>query len=200
MSPLKSPLQNRVHPSGEIFAVAERGFMLGNRGGKFHRDDKTLGKRRWASSRWICCELHYKNIHHEAMGRGYTSLFFLDEVTALAAGHRPCFFCRRGKAKDLVRRSGLATTALDQQLQQERTSPRRAASDFHLCDGAMIEQDGEVFALRDSAFLQWSFAGYAKTHGVSLSQHAKLLTPPTILAILRGGYQPRWHQSALRND
>jgi hypothetical protein len=193
-------LQNRVHPNGEVFAVAERGFMLGNRGGKFHRDDKTLGKRRWASSRWICCELHYKNMHHEVMGRGYTSLFFLDEVTALAAGHRPCFFCRRSEANEFVHRSGLATDALDQQLQQERTSLQPPASDFQLCDGAVIEQDGEAFALRAGAFLQWSFVGYAKSRGVSLSQHAKLLTPPTILAILRGGYQPRWHQSALRDD
>ena len=89
------PLQNRVDPWGEIRAVPERGTMLGNRGGRFHRDDRSLGKRRWASHHWICCELHYRDMHHEAMGKGYTSLFFLDEVTALAAGHRPCFFCRR---------------------------------------------------------------------------------------------------------
>jgi hypothetical protein len=92
-------LQNRVTPFGEIIATAARGTMMGNRGGRFHRDDKTLGRRRWASHHWICCELHYKNQHHEPMGKGYTSLFFLDEVTALAAGHRPCFFCRRAEAK-----------------------------------------------------------------------------------------------------
>jgi len=92
-------LQNRVMPSGEIIATAARGTMMGNRGGKFHREDKTLGRRRWASHHWICCELHFKNHHHEPMGDGYTSLFFLDEVTALAAGHRPCFFCRRADAK-----------------------------------------------------------------------------------------------------
>ena len=83
------PLQNRVQPDGSIVAVPERGTMLGNRGGKFHRPDKTLGKRRWASRHWIACELRYKDMHHEPMGEGYTSLFFLDEVTALAAGHRP---------------------------------------------------------------------------------------------------------------
>ena len=76
--------------------------MMGNRGGKFHRDDKTLGKRRWASQHWICCDMHYKDMKHEAMGKGYTSLFFLDEVTALAAGHRPCFFCRRADAKSFI--------------------------------------------------------------------------------------------------
>jgi hypothetical protein len=193
-------LQNRVHPNGEIFAVADRGLMLGNRGGKFHRDDKTLGKRRWASTHWICCELHYKNMHHDQMGNGYTSLFFLDEVTALAAGHRPCFFCRRKDARDFVARSGLATTALDLQLQKERTSPRPAARDFQLCDGAVIEQDGETYAVRGQAFLHWSFAGYAKTSGFTLTSDAKLLTPPTILAILASGFQPRWHGSALRDD
>ena len=194
--PPNRPLQNRVHPSGELFAVAARGTMLGNRGGKFHRDDQTLGKRRWASTHWICCELHYKGMHHEAMGKGYTSLFFLDEVTALAAGHRPCFFCRRADAKQFVMLSGLSTNVLDAQLQRERTSARPRAADQALCDGAMIEQDGEALAFRDGAFLHWSFNGYAKTESFSLSDQAKLLTPPTILAILARGFQPRWHASA----
>jgi hypothetical protein len=196
----RKPLQNRVHPNGEIFAVAARGTMLGNRGGKFHRDDKTLARRRWASTHWICCELHYKNMHHDQMGQGYTSLFFLDEVTALAAGHRPCFFCRRSEARDFVRRSGLTTTALDLQLQKERTSLPPAAKHFALCEGAMIEQGGEAYALHGSGFLHWSFAGYVKTTGFTVSSTAKLLTPPTILAILAGGFQPRWHGSALRDD
>lgn len=70
------PLQNRVAPDGSLHAVAERGMMLGNRGGKFHRDDKTLGQRRWASMHWIACELHYKNWHHDAMGQGlYLTVF-----------------------------------------------------------------------------------------------------------------------------
>ena len=60
--------QNRVDPWGELHAVPGRGTMLGNRGGKFHRNDKTLSKRRWATHHWIACELHYKNMHHEAMG------------------------------------------------------------------------------------------------------------------------------------
>src|SRR3954468_5791449 len=93
------PLQNRVTPFGEIVAITARGTMMGNRGGRFHRPDRTLGRRRWASHHWICCELHFKGHHHEPMGNGYTSLFFLDEVTALPAGHRPCFYCRRAEAK-----------------------------------------------------------------------------------------------------
>ena len=65
-------LQNRIDPWGQIVATPERGTMMGNRGGKFHLDDKTLGKRRWASRHWICCELRYKGRHHEAMGDAYT--------------------------------------------------------------------------------------------------------------------------------
>lgn len=170
--------------------------MLGNRGGKFHRDDQTLGQRRWASSHWICCELHYKGLHHDQMGSGYTSLFFLDEVTALAAGHRPCFFCRRADARQFVALSGRNTYGLDAQLHAERTAERPLAASHALCEGAMIEQQGQVFAWRGQLFLQWSFEGYAKTSGFSLSSDAKLLTPPSILAILRQGYQPRWHASA----
>ncbi len=94
--------------------------MLGNRGGKFHRDDKTLGKRRWASQHWIACELHYKNWHHEAMGQGYTSLFFLDEVTALSAGHRPCFMCRRQDAKAFL--GDEKVEVFDRRLHGERTT------------------------------------------------------------------------------
>ena len=88
------PLQIRVDPFGELVVTPARGTLMGNRGGKFHRDDRTLGKRRWSSRHWICCDLHYKNPEHDAMGQYYTAVFFLDEVTALAAGHRPCFFCR----------------------------------------------------------------------------------------------------------
>ncbi len=96
--------------------------MMGNRGGKFHREDKTLGKRRWASTHWICCELHWKDQYHEPMGQGYTSLFFLDEVTALAAGHRPCFFCRRQEAKKFLceRKVG----EFDRQLHTERVASK----------------------------------------------------------------------------
>jgi hypothetical protein len=93
------PLQNRVSPSGELFASPARGTLFGNRGGKFHRDDKTLGPKRFASRQWICCALQFKNRQRDVWGRYYTELFFLDEVTALAAGHRPCFECRREEAK-----------------------------------------------------------------------------------------------------
>src|SRR5947199_10356022 len=93
------PLQNRVTPFGELIAISARGTMFGNRGGRFHRDDRTLGARRWASRQWICCVLSFKGRRHSVWGpTSYTDLFFLDEVTALAAGHRPCFECLRADA------------------------------------------------------------------------------------------------------
>ena len=189
------PLQNRVHPSGEIFAVPNRGAMMGNRGGKFHRADKTLGKRRWASTHWICCELHYRDQHHEAMGRGYTSLFFLDEVTALAAGHRPCFYCRRTEAKAFL--GGEKVDVFDRRLHSERINktPRQLALP---ADGMMVEHEGAVYAIKDGKMLSWSFDGYDAA--IPFVSHAKLLTPASIIAILAAGYKPRWHPSAQKWD
>jgi hypothetical protein len=192
------PLQNRVHPSGELFAVPERGTMLGNRGGKFHRDDKTLSKRRWASRAWIACELHYKNWHHEPMGQGYTSLFFLDEVTALSAGHRPCFMCRRAEAKRFVELSGMGTGELDLVLHGDRVKGTSSVGrEVPLPDGSVIEIDGTPHAIKGPHLLRWSFAGYTAAVPLTSVRHANLLTPPTIVGILAKGYQPRWHASAL---
>jgi hypothetical protein len=188
------PLQNRVTPFGDIVAADARGTMLGNRGGKFHRDDRTLGRRRWASHHWICCELHYKGLHHEAMGKGYTSLFFLDEVTALAAGHRPCFYCRRSEAKQFLALSGCGNAdELDRLLQAQRLGPSHRTGGRSLPDGVMVAAGDIAFAVRGGRFLRWSHEGYsAAAPGGPL----RLLTPPLIAAILQRGYQPRWHATA----
>ena len=193
------PLQNRVNPGGEIVATHERGTMLGNRCGKFHRDDQTLGKRRWASTHWICCDLHWKDAHHEPMGQGYTSLFFLDEVTALAAGHRPCFFCRRKEAKRFL--GDMKVGEFDRQLHNERLilPPlrgrwREATDEGTWPQGTMFVHENTFFALKNQQLLRWSFSGY--TRAVSLTP-MKVLTPPSIIAILQSGYEPRWHESAL---
>jgi hypothetical protein len=93
------PLQNRVDPFGELFATSARGTMLGNRGGRLHDEKRKLTARRWTSKQWICCKLEFNNRHRKVWGDSYTELFFLDEVTAFAAGHRPCFECRRKDAE-----------------------------------------------------------------------------------------------------
>jgi len=198
------PLQNRVNPFGEIVATPARGTMMGNRGGKFHRDDKTLSRRRWSSRHWICCEIHYKGNHHEPMGKGWTALFFLDEVTALAAGHRPCFYCRRKEAKHFLFLADppLMAGEADRILHEQRRASHKGAPPTHnvsvadLPDGAMIALDGNAYAVRGKHLLRWSFSGYTKALPRSSITRAELLTPPLFVGILSRGYQPRWHESA----
>jgi len=92
-------LQNRMNPFAEAVSVDARGLMMGNRGGRLHDAQQKLGARRWVSKQWICCKLDFNHRHRAVWGDGYTELFFLDEVTAFAAGHRPCFECRRREAE-----------------------------------------------------------------------------------------------------
>src|SRR5438132_14289469 len=147
------PLQNRVDPFGELHAVAARGLFMGNRGGRIHRDDRTLPRRRWTSRAWICCRLAFKGRHRTVWGHSYTELFFLDEPTALAAGHRPCYECRRADANAFAaawaRAKGLRTSprapAMDRVLHAERLAGRakrrHAMALDELPDGAMVAID-----------------------------------------------------------
>ncbi len=202
------PLQNRVDPFGDLVATPARGLLYGNRGGRFHRDDQTLGTRRWASRQWICCVLSFKNRHHAVWRDRYTALFFLDEVTALAAGHRPCFECRRADATQFAakwaeaKRIGVPhAPEMDVVLQQERlegrakrTHPMQIAD---LPDGAMLSLSNEpttAYAARGPHLLRWSHGGYtkriARPGGV-----ADVLTPASIISVLAAGYRPQWHPS-----
>jgi hypothetical protein len=196
-------LQNRVSPFGELVATPARGTLMGNRGGKFHRDDRTLGKRRWTSRHWICCDLHYKNKQHDAMGRYYTSVFFLDEVTALAAGHRPCFFCRRKEAQHFLSLAEppLMADAADLIVHEQRFASRkndvtqeRAIAD--LPDATMVAIEGVPHAVRGGRLLRWSFEGYSDARPRRSVQRATLMTPALFVTILAIGFKPRWHDSA----
>jgi hypothetical protein len=202
------PLQNRVDPFGELFANPARGTMFGNRGGRFHTDERTLTSRRWVSRAWICCLLEFKNRRRDVWGRFYTELFFLDEVTALAAGHRPCFECRRRDAMTFAALWGEACKLksrpragdMDGVLHRERLDGRakrrqRRAIDG-LPDGAVIAMEQGAFAVRGDALLQWTPTGYAARKRRPRSGMVDVLTPPAILAVLTAGYRPRWHPSA----
>jgi len=95
---MRSPLQNRVTPTGDIIATPHRGMFTGNRGIIHDPATKTL-TRRWANKAWLTCVCEFRGRRREVMGgRSWTELFFLDEATALSAGHRPCFYCRRDAA------------------------------------------------------------------------------------------------------
>jgi hypothetical protein len=203
------PLQNRVDPFGELFADSSRGLFLGNRGGRFHTDNRTLMRRRWVSRTWICCVLEFKNRHRDVWGTSYTELFFLDEVTALAAGHRPCFECRR---KDAV-----AFAASWQQAFKLRAPPRAGAMDavLHrerldghgkrrhrrvldaLPDGAVVALEEGAFAVRGGMLLRWTPSGYTACRRRPRGRTVDVLTPPAMLAVLAAGYSPQWHPSAL---
>jgi hypothetical protein len=199
-------LQNRVDPFGALIATPARGTLFGNRGGRFHRDDRTLGSRRWASRQWICCVLQFKQRHRKVWRDGYTELFFLDEVTALAAGHRPCFECRRADGKAFAemwaraKRSDVPRAPdMDLVLQAERLEGR--AKRLHsmrfddLPDGTFVALADVAFVLRGKTLLRWSPSGYADARARPRGA-ANVLTPPSIVGVLRAGFAPRWHPSA----
>lgn len=150
--------------------------------------------------------LDFKGRHREVMGRGYTELFFLDEVTAFAAGHRPCFECRRKDA--LAFANGWAIprpTAphMDAVLHAQRLDGRakrlHRLSIDELPDGTMIALDSAAFAIRGDALLPWSATGYASPLARPRGILAFVLTPPAIVNVLRAGYRPGWHPVAAAN-
>ena len=202
MSQAPRPLQNRVDPFGEFHAVADRGALMGNRGGRLHRDDRSLSARRWTSRRWIICLCEFKGRRREVWGEGYTHLFFLDEPTALAAGHRPCFECRRPAAKAFLAAfpgAPRGADAMDEALDRERRDKKARrlwrARLGDLPDGAMIARDGRAHALRAGALLPWSFAGYGAPAALDPDAAADVLTPPSTVAALARGYRPLWAEA-----
>jgi hypothetical protein len=200
------PLPNRCDPFGRLHAVPERGSMMGNRGGRFHASERGLGKRRYASKRWICCICNFKGRQRTVWGEGYTELFFLDEVTALAAGHRPCFECRSAEAKDFARRFGrpggpaAKADAMDLILHAERIAgwngARQQVAVGSLPAGAMIAFQGKAHAVASNAILRWSFSGYEPAV-LPQGLQVELLTPASIVSALRNGYRSQWHSSAV---
>ena len=202
------PLQNRVSPLGELFASPARGTLFGNRGGRFHTDAKTLTTRRWASRQWICCVLEFKGRQRDVWGRYYTELFFLDEPTALAAGHRPCFECRRRDAEAFAeawRKAKRLSTRpyadeMDLVLHGERLDGR--AKRLHrrdidtLPEAAFVLLDGAPYAVRGDTVLRWTPKGYGARKPRPRGVTVDILTPPAILGALSRGYRPHWHPSA----
>src|ERR1700733_15880233 len=193
-----TPLQNRVTPEGEIVADPARGTLMGNRG-CLHRADRTLGVTRWRSKMWICCVLRWRDVKRDVMPPGrWTALFFLDEATALAAGHRPCGYCRRADYASFTgawrRAAGLARPPrageMDAALHAERVDPRtrrqrtRPAPAGQLPDGGMIRHGGVTGLLARGPPRPWSFAGYGAPAGLPPGALAELLTPPASVAAI----------------
>jgi hypothetical protein len=209
-SQVSQPLQNRVTPTGEIVAVPARGLLMGNRG-CLHRPDRTLGTTRWRSKLWICCVLDWQGRKRDPMPPGrWTALFFLDEATALAAGHRPCGYCRRPAylayaeawraARDLAK--PLHAGEMDAQLHAERVVSRSRRQRTHqavagsLPDGVLIRHAGEPALMLGGQVLPWSFTGYQVPVPLDPGATVEVLTPPTSVATIAAGFRPVLHPSA----
>jgi hypothetical protein len=212
--PRVSPLRNRVTPLGEIVADPARGLVYGNRG--CLHDDHGKVRRRHQVKRWISCRLEFRGRRRAGLmmpGR-YTELFFLDEATAFAAGHRPCAECRRDDYNEFVRRwSALhpgdsGADAIDARLHDERFDPVTRARRRHspvaagtLPDAAFVAaDDGEPWLVLGDELLHWTPAGYdRRLRRPDPEVLVEPITPPSLLQLLRGGWAgavPLLHPSA----
>jgi len=208
------PLQNRVTPLGELIAARGRGLVYGNRG--CLHDEAGRIRRRYSGERWIACRLHFRGWHRGPLmqpGR-FTELFFLDEATAFAAGHRPCALCRR---QDYVRFAAIwgdlhpgqvGASAIDAQLHAERVAPGTHAQRTHeasldgLPDGVFILREGAPRLVLGAHLLSWTAEGYVSRTPRPARKQAQLITPPSLVWILRAGWKPvvpLLHPSAIAN-
>src|SRR5262245_35012668 len=210
------PRRNRVTPSGQIVAVPERGTMMGNRG--VLHDAEGRSRRPWQVKRWLICVLEFRGRHRSVMAPNrYTELFFLDEATGLAAGHRPCFECRRrsflafrdawAAGNGWVAGTGPVTVAvMDDRLHSERVGPERSKRTFtadidELPDGVFIELGGRDWGadlIWGGSLLAWSPGGYTGRRVRPRGEQVSVLTPPSTVAAIRAGYVPQVHPSASR--
>lgn len=203
------PLQNRVDPFGHIHANPARGLFMGNRGGCMHDNEQNLKPKLWVSDRWITCLLSFKGRKRQLMTPGhYTEVFFLDEATAFAAGHRPCFECQRQRATefgDILEGRGLIgigpkAPQLDALIARQVQARLKAKKEFQSCpvdelpNGAMFDSAGQAFLKWRGEFWLWSFDGYKRRSPETLT--VVPLTPPAVIEAFRAGFVPVIHESA----
>lgn len=205
-------LQNRVDPSGQLHAVSDRGTLMGNRGILHNAENQIV--RPWAHKNWVACLLSYKNIKRSKpfSAGNYSEIFFLDEATAFAAGHRPCSYCQRERSKlfkaawlnanvPCTEHSKISMPKLDAQLHKERalrggkkvTYQESLAS---LPSGAMFAHNGAFFLVGASGYLPWAFSGYGHVIDLNPTTEVSVLTPKSIVAAFKHKFQPNLHPSA----
>jgi hypothetical protein len=201
------PRQNRVTPFGEIVAIPERGAWTGNRG-CLHDGQGRLGRARWRSPAWITCRLAWKGWRRPIMAPGrWTELFFLDEATSFAAGHRPCAYCRREDYRRFAQAVAVEfggavprAPAIDARLHAERLDGRAKRLAPHrlgdLPDGAMLALDGAAWLVWRGALRRWSPAGYGPRLAADPDRIVEALTPGLAMAAMRTGYSPQVHATA----
>lgn len=207
--------QNRVTPYSEIIATPARGTLMGNRG--ILHDDEGRLRHHYRGKRWIFCLLCFKGRQRQVMAPGrYTELFFLDEATALAAGHRPCAECMRPRFKEfqaawaaanpeLAGETAPAVKVIDEALHRERlAAPRRPQKRTYveplaaLPAGVFIslEPEGEPHLVLETRLLPWQPAGYGSPVSRPGNQSVQVLTPPSIVRAIALGFEPQKHPSA----
>jgi hypothetical protein len=197
------PLQNRVTPLGEVIATAERGLVYANRG-CIHDAHGRIRDRRYPTKRWIACQLKFRGRHRwpfMAPGK-FTELFFLDEATALAAGHRPCGECRYTDYVHLtavwadLHPGQVGADAIDEQLDRERRDPHTKHRRFHearydeLPDGAFVLVDNQPHLVLGAHLLTWSPGGYTDRTDRPADGTATVITPRSLVALLRTDRAP----------
>jgi hypothetical protein len=195
-------LQNRVTPLSEVIADPARGLVYGNRG-CLHDDERRI-RRRYNGRRWIACRLSFRGWHrHPLMQPGrFTELFFLDEATAFAAGHRPCALCRREDYTRFLELWGelhpgeRSADAVDARLHGERLRPeartqrRHTASFTELPDGTFVLHRGEPHVVLGATILRWTPGGYRARIARPRNGDAEVLTPTSLVSVLRVGWEP----------
>ena len=194
--------QNRVTPRSDLIAHPARGLVYGNRG--CLHDEEGRIRRRWATRRWIACRLEFRDWHREPLMQPgkFTELFFLDEATAFAAGHRPCALCRRedydrfGEIWRSLHPGQVGADAIDAHLHAERVDPRTHGHRLHetaladVPDGAFVLRDGVPFLVLGTELLRWSTAGYMERDPRPAREGTTLITPPSLVQVLRAGWRP----------
>jgi hypothetical protein len=196
------PLQNRVTPLGDLIADPARGLVHGNRG-CLHNDDRRI-RRHHAVKRWIACRLEFRGWRRSPLmqpGR-YTELFFLDDATAMAAGHRACALCRREDYDRLttiwrgLHPADRGADAIDATLHDERWDGAARNRRLHdatfddLPDGAFVLTDHEPWLVVGRRLIRWTPAGYTHRMSRPRGEPARVITPPSLVAVLREGWEP----------
>jgi hypothetical protein len=205
------PLRNRVTPTGELIADPARGLVYGNRGCLHDAEGRI--RRPFAVKRWISCRLRFKDWHREPLlqpGR-FTELFFLDEATAYAAGHRPCAMCRHADHRAFVDRwtqrhpADRRADAIDARLHAERWDRDARTRRFQpaplasLPEGTFVLHRGDPWVILERRLARWTPAGYREHVSRPSGGRVEVITPPTVVAILeqvRDGAVPFLHPSA----
>jgi hypothetical protein len=209
------PRRNRVDPFGDLHAVPQRMMFTGNRGCLV--DDSRTLTRHHNGSLWIICVTEFRGWRHPLdLPHRWTPLFFLDDAVALAAGHRPCAFCRPDAYRSyrdaltvaLDRDRPIRATEINSRLNAERLrrgrglsrgSDRRlwSTASIDLPDGTIVVgETGEARLVLGECTWAFSFDGWQAPQPRINGTTVTIITPPTSVAALRHGFKPVLHPSA----